>query len=372
VKLIDRHVLSQCLQTFAIAFFAFVGLLLLQNVYDNLKDLIDMGVGTGAILYYYAVLLPSYLPTVLPLVFMISILFSLGQLHRSNEITAMRACGLGLWQITRSLWVFGAVLAVALFVLNAKIVPWSVEESRSIWDGYSYSSQLKSASADEVGVVNSLAFNNFEEKRLWFMSRFSKYSGRAWGVMVSQLGEHNAEAMRVMASEGEYDAATGSWVLYRGRVISFDPVTQDVVRSVPFEKRVFTDFTETPLTMQLREKRAKDLSMGELSEVLATIPPTGDPDRDQYLVRYYSMGLSPLICLIVVGISVPFAVPGVRVNAFVGLSKAMGLFFAYFALANLATMMGGQGRMNPMLAAVLPPACAALLALWLARKARFA
>ena len=52
---------------------AFIGLLLLQNVYDNLKDLIDFGAGIGEIIYYYAVLLPSYLPTILPLVFMISI-----------------------------------------------------------------------------------------------------------------------------------------------------------------------------------------------------------------------------------------------------------------------------------------------------------
>lgn len=372
MNLIDRHVLSECLKTFAMALCAFVGLLLLQNVYDNLKDLIDMGVGWRSILYYYGVLLPSYLPTVLPLVFMISILFSLGQLHRNSEIVAMRACGLGLWKITRSIWVLGAALSLALFVLNAKIVPWSVEESRSIWDGYSYSTQLKTKSADEVGVVNSLAFNNFKDKRLWFVNRFSKYSGRAWGVMVSQLGDHNAEVMRVMASEGRFDAARGHWILLKGRVISFDRESQEIVRSVPFEEREFDDFTETPITMQLREKRAKDLSMSEVSTVLSTIPPTGDPDRPQYLVRYYSMGLSPLICLIVVGISVPFAVTGVRVNPLIGLSKAMGLFFAYYALASIATMMGGQGRMSPLAAAALPPACAAVLALWLAWRARFA
>jgi len=371
VKLIDRHVLFQCLQTFAMALCAFIGLLLLQNVYDNLKDLVDFGAGAKDILFYYAVLLPSYMPTILPLVFMIAILFSLGQLHRNSEIVAMRACGLSLWRITRSIWALGLLLAIAMFALNSRIVPWSVEQARTIWDNYSYSRQLETKSADEVGVVRALAFNNFQDRRLWFINRFSEYNYRAFGVTVSKLDERQREQLRIMANEGYYDDVAGSWVLQNGRIVAFDPSTQDVIRSTPFERRAFPDLTDSPLMMQLREKRAKDLSFNELREVLASIPPTGDPDRNGYLVRFYAMTASPLICLIVVGLGVPFAVSGVRVNPMVGISKAMGLFFAYYALSSISTTLGTQGTMQPLLAAVLAPACAALTALWLARRTKF-
>lgn len=351
---------------------AFVGLLLLQNVYDNLKDLVDFGAGTGEILYYYAVLLPSYLPTVLPLVFMIAVLFSLGQLHRNSEIVAMRACGLSLWRITRSIWVMGALLAGALFTLNAGIVPWSVEQSRKIWDGYEYTRQLETKSAADVGVVHSLAFNNFQEKRLWFINRFSQYNQHAYGVMVSELDERRSEKVRTMANEAYFDEKAGDWVLIDGRIITFDSASQDIIRSTPFSRAEFSRFTESPLIMQLREKRPKDLSFNELRSVIASIPPHGDPDRAGYLVRYYSMATSPLICLIVVGIGVPFAVSGVRVNPMVGISKAIGLFFAYYAVSSLSTMFGTQGYLPPLMAALLPPALAAGLAVWLAIRARFA
>ncbi|MFA5257457.1 MAG: LptF/LptG family permease [Opitutales bacterium] len=371
MKLIDRHVLYQCLQTFAMALCAFIGLLLLQNVYDNLKDLVEMGAGAADILLYYAVLLPSYLPTILPLVFIIAILFSLGQLHRNSEIVAMRACGLSLWRITRSIWALGLVLAVALFALNARIVPWSVEQARAIWDNYSYTRDLKTRSADEVGIVRALAFNNFKDNRLWFINRFSQYNFRAYGVSVSELDGRQRERMRVVANEGYFDEVAHCWVLQHGRIVAFDPVSQDVVRSTPFERKVFEDLTDDPLMMQLREKRPKDLSFNELRLVLANMPTEGDPDRASYLVRYYSVAASPLICLIVVGLGVPFAVSGVRVNPMVGISKAMGLFFAYFALSSIASTLGSQGSIPPMLAAGLPPACAAVTALWLARRARF-
>jgi lipopolysaccharide export system permease protein len=372
VKLIDRHVLFECLQTFIMALCAFVGLLLLQNVYDNLKDLVDYGASVGEIFYYYAVLMPSYLPTVLPLVFMIAILFSLGQLHRNSEIVAMRACGLSLWRITRSIWLMGVVLAVALFSLNAGIVPWSVEESRKIWDNYDYSRQLQTKSAEDVGLVHALAFNNFKDNRLWFINRYSQYSHKAYGVMVSELDARHGERIRTMANEAYYDDAAKDWVFIDGRIITFDSSTQDIIRSTPFARAEFSRFSESPLVMQLREKRAKDLSFNELRSVIASLPKTGDPDRAGYLVRYYSMAASPLICLIVVGISVPFAVSGVRVNPMVGISKSIGLFFGYYALSSVSTMLGTQGQIPPLIAALLPPAFAACLAVWLAFRARFA
>ena len=372
MKLIDRHVLFQCLQTFFMALCAFIGLLLLQNVYNNLKDLIDMDAGPLGILYYYAVLLPSYLPTILPLLFMIAILFSLGQLHRNSEIVAMRACGLSIWRIARSIWLTGVVLAVSLFVLNASIVPWSVEKSHEIWDGYSIAKQLKNnKSEDEIGLVHDLAFNNFHKNRIWFINRYSRYKQRAYGIMVSQLNDQHGELKRILANEGFYDIDTGCWVFLHGRMVSFDPETQDVVRSLPFERLEANELTETPLVMQLREKQAKDLSFNELRAVLKSLPPHGDPDRDGYLVRYYTMAASPLICLIVVGISVPFAVSGVRVNPMVGISKSMGIFFAYYAISSISTMLGAKGHIPPLGAALFPPFCAALLAVWLAFRARF-
>jgi lipopolysaccharide export system permease protein len=357
------------LRTFALTLGVFVGLLLLQNVYDNLKDLIEFGAGAAGIANYYAVLLPSYLPLILPLVLMISILFSLGQLHRQSEIIAMRACGLSLWRITRSVWLFGLVLMAAQFSLNAKIVPWSVERSREIWDQYQYSKQLKSASADEVGVVRTMAYNNYGDGRLWMINSYSRLTGRARGVTVSLLDGSQRELTRILADEGRYDEAQGCWMLQRGRIITFDAGSGDMVRSMLFKEQTFKDFRETPEIMQLREKRARDLSINELRAIIATIPEHGDPDRPAYLTRYYSMALSPFICLIVVGIAIPFSVSGLRVNPMVGVSKAMGLFVGYYVVSSFATSLGTQGTLDPLAAAAIPPAFGVALAIYFSWRA---
>jgi lipopolysaccharide export system permease protein len=71
-------------------------------------------------------------------------------------------------------------------------------------------------------------------------------------------------------------------------------------------------------------------------------------------VRYYGLLADTLGPLIILAIAVPFAVSGVRVSPVVGVSKSIGLFFAYYLLTTLASMLGGKGYMDPLWAACLP------------------
>ena len=43
-----------------------------------------------------------------------------------------------------------------------------------------------------------------------------------------------------------------------------------------------------------------------------------------------------------------------RVSPAVGVSKSIGLFFLYYILTNLATVLGGRGYLEPVWAALMP------------------
>lgn len=369
--MIDRHVLGEVLRTLSLSLGAFVGLLLLLDMYDNLKDLIDYGAGVQEVLRYYLVLTPSFLPVVLPLSFMIAILFGLGQLHRNNELTAMRAAGLSLFRITRSIWGLGVLLTILLFFLNASVVPWSVEQARVIWENYAFSAELQEKEEDEIGIIPSLAYYNHSENRLWFINRFSEFNFRAYGITVSQLSPRGREISRIVANEGSYEDTLGYWAFKDGRNVTFDPITGEPVRSLGFTYQAFEQLTDNPKLMKFREERPKDLSFFQLDLVLESLSPR-DPDLLSYQVRYYSIAATPIICLLVVGLAVPFAATGVRVNPMVGVFKAIGLFVAYYVVVNIASLLGSQGELPPLLAAWLPTLLGAGVAAWLNFRARFA
>ena len=101
---------------FALTLGVVMGILVLQNMYDSLPDLLDTGAGFQAIVFFYLLSLPAYIPAILPIAFLVSLLFSLGALHRNNEIIAMRAAGASLLRLSRGLWGVG-VSALALAAL---------------------------------------------------------------------------------------------------------------------------------------------------------------------------------------------------------------------------------------------------------------
>jgi lipopolysaccharide export system permease protein len=78
---------------------------------------------------------------------------------------------------------------------------------------------------------------------------------------------------------------------------------------------------------------------------------------------------NPFSCLIVLGLAVPYAVAGVRVNPMVGVSKSFGLFFAYYFMSSFCTLLGERQIIEAFQAAWLPNVLMFFFALFLYRKA---
>lgn len=356
---LDRYIFREWLKVFLLALLALYGLLLLNDVEDNLGDLLRQGASRGELLEYYVVSLPGFLPIALPITFMVSLLFVLGQLHRNHELTAMRAAGLGWGRISRSLWGAAVVLTGLSFWMNAQLVPWSVEQTRLFREELAFAEALEQeVPEEEIGLLYNLTFYNRRDGRLWFLNRFNEYNYRAYGITVSELRDADgAELRRVVANEGFFDDLGGEWVFQDGRTLDFDAESGKPVRSLPFAERRMAGYGEDPQLMRFLEKDPEDLSLPELRTVINYLEPAEDSRLARYAVTFYDRLFNPLICLVVVGLAVPFSVRGVRTNPLVGVSKAMGLLLVYYLLINLAHIAGSRG-VPPALAALLPPLCA--------------
>ncbi len=354
MKLLDRYLLAEWLKMLGLLLAATMGLLLMAALYDNFRDLIQVGAGAGDMLLYFSTLMPSYLTTVLPLSMLLSLLFVLSKLHRNNELTAVRAAGLNIFATTRSLWLAGVVLSGLSLLLNARVVPWSVETARGLLESFEYRAEAKEMPGGTLGVVWDVTFDNQKEHRMWFMNRYSRYSGTAYGITVSQLDPARRETSRLMAREGRYDAGRREWIFTDGREMTFDPGQGELVRTVAFATKAVPAFTEDPTLMLLIDRKPGQLSFNELRRIVDYFAAEDNPKLIPYEVRYYGLLADTLGPLIILAIAIPFAASGVRVSPAVGVSKSIGLFFLYYLLTNLATVLGGRGLLEPVWAALMP------------------
>ena len=355
MTLIDRHILREWLGLLVLVLAATLGLLVMHALYDELEDLLRDGAVAGEIVAYCAVKVPGFLATVLPLCLLISLLYALGRLHHANEITAMRAAGLGLARVTRSVWIAGLGFCALVWWLNSSVVPWSVEEARRMKETLQVREELAGKAAPhQIGARLAVTFDNATKRRLWFINRYSQFTHRGYGVTVSERDSQGRETQRLLAREAWRDETRGGWVLRDGQVLSFDATTGEQLNPKIFRELVRPDFDEDPALMQVYDTRPDDLSLFELRRVIAHHRAAGSPKALAYELRYASVLAETLMPLVIIAFAVPFAVAGVRVNPAVGVSKALGLFVVYFIAMRLGLVLGGRGTLSPMLAALLP------------------
>jgi lipopolysaccharide export system permease protein len=365
----DRHLLREWLQILAIVVAATCGLMLVQVCYDDLRTLREAGARGVELWTYLFITVPSKLSIVLPIALLVSLLFVLTKLHRANELTAMRAAGVGLLRITAPVWLIGVLCCGLAWWLASTVVPWSVQKSESMLEDVLFRKQGGTLPPDRIGAVYAVAFENPPDGRIWMLNRYSRSTGRAYGVSVSELDAQRRERQRLVAAEAFPDPARGGWTFLRGRELHFNVDTGEELPDTPFAEQ-HENFSEDPQLMLLTERREVDLSFFQLRRVVDYYAAQKNPKGISFAVRYYGLIADTLGPLVAIAIAIPFAVTGVRVNAAVGVSKSLGLFCLYFLFTQIAGSLAIKQLVDPVTAAWLPNLGIAALAAWLILRLR--
>lgn len=366
----DRYLLREWLQILGLVLSALIGLLLIQVLYDDFVDLMNLKASATDIAAYFFVTLPRFLAMLLPLTLLVSLLYVLGQMHRNHEFTALRAAGVSLWRITRPVWYVGALCCALVWWLNSDVVPWSVEHSRSVIERLEFRQQAGALSSDRIGAATSVAFDNRSVGRVWFFNRFSRFTRKGYGVSISQLRPDRKEITRLIAAQAWKNDSGRGWVLKDGREMTFDPDNGTVIKNVPFKEKFCPRFDEDPDLMLLIDRPPERLSFRELETLIGHLESVSSPKITAYSVRFHALLADTLSPLIVIGLAIPFAVAGVRVNPAVGVSKSLVFFVLYYVLSKLGSSLATQHYLSVELAAWLPHLGMAALAAWLMTRLR--
>lgn len=350
MPIIDRYILSEWLKIFAICLALTVGLIVLQDMYNNLPDLLLFGASFKDILGYYWLTIPSFLPLIVPLAFLASLIYSLGILHRNHEITAMRTAGLSVFKITRSLWIASVILALTLFYLNGFLVPDSIEKSQAFYDNlyFNYHNPKSSVRPDK-----NVTFYNAIDNRLWFLGSLNRYTHIAYDVNIYFRNEKAEEVKRLWAKSCIYNEGENKWIFKQGTQMFFE--NGEPIRCVPFDEISMENTRENLKLIEVYQKKIRTLSYRQINLLLDYFScEAQSPNVLVYKSLKHKLLASPFSCIVILALSIPFTISGVRTNPFIGLSKTVAFLFLYYFFAMIFSKMGESGVINPIVAAWAP------------------
>ncbi len=363
---IDRYIFREWLKIFTLAVGAVLGLLLLSEIYNELPRFLARRAPADQVFSFFLLLIPGYLPSLLPICFLLSLLFSLATLHRNGEIVAIRAAGIGLFRLSRAFWIAAALLAGVLLWLNGSLAPSSIEMARFIREQVK-EKDLASRSHTIRGSIQNLAVALPANEEIWFVEVYRRSSNEAFGVSVSLTSEdEEEERTRYEAARATFDPQRREWVLEDGLFLklSGDPPIPESLQ--PFERLVLGESTMNPTILLGLSQRPKDLSLNQLAALLARFE--GDPRVDPYRIRYFSILSTPFQFFVVVLIALPCALGSGRSRASTGFFRAVWLYLGFFAITALFSLAAQQGILPVLAAAWTPFAIATLAGIWMYRQ----
>ena len=124
LNLIHRHILREIVLSTLLAMILFVFVLLMGNAIKDIVELVVAGQLKWLLFLKLMVLLIPYVCAyALPLGMLTGTLMAIGRLSSNNEITAMKASGLGLYQIVAPVFLIATIGVVGAIVVNLHYAP---------------------------------------------------------------------------------------------------------------------------------------------------------------------------------------------------------------------------------------------------------
>ena len=132
MRLLSRYLLRQLAAPFLFALAALTSLMLLSQIAKKFGALVGKGLPWTVIGEVFALSLPFIVAMTLPMAVLLAVLYAFSHLAADNEITAMRASGISVYQILAPVLAWGVFMSAFNFAFVDQVLPRSNARLRGL------------------------------------------------------------------------------------------------------------------------------------------------------------------------------------------------------------------------------------------------
>ena len=349
MRVVNRYLISSWLKHFLIILGFFVVILIIKEAYNHFIDLLREEFSINQILHFFVVSLLSDILVLLPLTLFVSILLTFTSLQRTNQITILKSCGYSLFQISRPFF----IIALCISAINYFLLSGPISDFTNSRNDYLEILEPQSYSFGGSNYKDILTYQNDIQKRLWFIESFNVMTFEGAYTILHQMNKEDIEIARIISKSSAYDKDLSTWTFYNGTEVIFDANTGNPLQTIPFKTKQFINLEENPNDFLLFDKDLSVLSKDDLVDLLAIMPQTSK-NRTKYEIKYYEFFASPLLSVILVGISIPFAVRPARIHSMQGPIFALILLASFFIIKSISIVLGLSANISAIIIVFIP------------------
>jgi lipopolysaccharide export system permease protein len=353
VKVITNYIVREILKG---SFIALILLLTLFNLFtfsDELADLGKGGYGLPQIFYYLTFTSPNVLYQLMPASALLGSLFILGAMANNHELTAMRAAGLSVFGIIRSVLVAGTVLAFVAILVGEFVAPEADKKAQL----------LKTSVQNNQVMLNGLYGLWLRENKRFINVRQILDTGNLADISIYDVDDQQHLYQTTHAEQAIY-LGNQQWRLEN---IKQTMISTEQMRSAGRDQQIWKS-TISPDLFKLSSVKPDNLAFIDLAKYIAFLKKNHQKSQE-FELALWGRVVNPLVIFIMLLVSAPFVISikrGISAGGRMLIGVVIGMGFNI--IDKIVGHLGLIYDLNPPLVAFTPSLIMLALAIYAIRR----
>lgn len=340
MKILDRYLVKQFLQTILFGLLAFTLLFVVIDLMENLGDFIDQNVPASLIFQYYLVFIPEMIRLMTPVAVLLASLFTAGKMANLNELTAIKASGVSLYRFMTPFILTAVLISVFSVYFGGYLVPFANKQKIFI-----------EQNSMKKGIVffGSNIFFQDSETRIVTISYYDVTQGQANQISIQEFDKKDKTKLisRTDSFRMNYDSTKSAWFVYDGITRTFSDSLEVVEK---FMVREFKDLNFKPSDVIQKQRKPEEMTLSDLNNFASEQLRTGnDPTSTQ--IEYHSRIAFAFASMIVVLFGLPISANRRRGGLAIQFGINLLITFIYLVFMKVSQAFGKSGVLNPLITA---------------------
>jgi lipopolysaccharide export system permease protein len=340
MKTISKYLVKEFAKYFIIFEAVFVFIYLVIDFLQKIDNFIEAKVSGVLVVLFFLYKSPFIMVQMIPPTIAITVIVMFSAMRKSREITALKACGVNLFNISQVVLFAGTAVGLVTFLCSEVLVPFASSRSNRIWNrdvekqdpGLFYgSNQIWYKGPDRIYWIRSFDTRNqtMENPTLFFFDSSFRLIKRIEGKRgVWEDGRWSLEDAIIQERDER-----GDYRLER-------------------KERLSLALPERPESFMKGLKKPEEMGYWQLKHYAEQVREEGY-DNSKYLVDMNIKIAFPFICLVLVILSIPVALGLKKGGTPLAVSIGILICFLYVLTLAFSRSLGLMGAIPPLLSAWL-------------------
>jgi len=359
MQILDRYLIRQFGFALIFSLIAFWVIFLVVDLVEHLDKFIDKQAAFFVVVKYYFYYTPYILVLSLPVAMLLSSLFSLGQLAKHNELTAMKSAGISLYRILLPLFILAFVMSLFVMGFGEILVPITYQKMMEV-----KTVEIEKGKRETNIILNNV-FVQEEDGRIFHLATYDTKEKIGTGALVQRF-EENRLKEEIRAKKVRWE--NNGWLFEDGveRIFSDSSVelghSEDLGKAkldtLPlnpteeyqaFDKLFRLDLKIKPEALAKRQKKPDEMGYFELADYVKIKKRSGQVVAKETTDLHLKIAF-PFVNFIIVLFGAPLAANPKRSGLAIGFAISLFISFVYYTLIRMGQSFGYSEKLPPLLA----------------------